>query len=215
MPTGSDNGGGDGTDNSNSGDNGYSPSLKDNNMRVTSEAEGMSGYKPKNALDNYNSSIMINIINSFTKFMNYQGGGNDGGNTGADAPFITYERKFEGVNVYSTNISEIGKGAAVTIYPLGIVVSKEGANDIDLLRHEFGHVLQGNMLGSNAYWNIIAPASLFSTGRHKDFWTETNANTLSYYYFNQPTDWNKTRFPLDPILLNKLKQSNLKSSKCK
>jgi hypothetical protein len=47
MPTGSDNGGGDGSSTPSSGDNGYSPSLKDNNMRVTSEAEGMAGYEPK------------------------------------------------------------------------------------------------------------------------------------------------------------------------
>jgi hypothetical protein len=47
MPMGEDNGGGDGSTSPSSGDNGYSPSLKDNNMRVTSEAEGMSGYEPK------------------------------------------------------------------------------------------------------------------------------------------------------------------------
>jgi hypothetical protein len=46
MPMGEDNGGGDGSDNSNSGDNGYSPSLKDDNMRAGSKAEGMSGYEP-------------------------------------------------------------------------------------------------------------------------------------------------------------------------
>jgi hypothetical protein len=58
MPTGSDNGGVDGTDNSNSGDNGYSPSLKDNNMRVTSEAEGMSGYEPIDVIEKNNGFII-------------------------------------------------------------------------------------------------------------------------------------------------------------
>jgi hypothetical protein len=59
MPTGTDNGGGDGSSNPSSGDNGYSPSLKDNNMRVTSEAEGMAGYEPKRPRKTSSSDIII------------------------------------------------------------------------------------------------------------------------------------------------------------
>jgi hypothetical protein len=65
MPTGTDNGGGDGSSNPSSGDNGYSPSLKDNNMRVTSEAEGMSGYKPKKP----SKTMQSNFLDDFSNWL--------------------------------------------------------------------------------------------------------------------------------------------------
>lgn len=50
--------------------------------------------------------------------------------------------KFEGVTVFIINIKSFNRGAAVTIPGVGIFVGKKHSQNIDLLRHEFGHMLQ-------------------------------------------------------------------------
>jgi hypothetical protein len=69
---------------------------------------------------------------------------------------------FEGVRVYSLNFGIFKKGAAMTIPCLGIFVSRQSLKDTDLLRHEFGHILQARKFGTLAYWRHIVPASLKS-----------------------------------------------------
>jgi hypothetical protein len=115
-------------------------------------------------------------------------------------------KDFEGVRVFTLNFGNFKKGAAMTIPGIGIFVGPGGANDIDLLRHEFGHIIQNDKWGSKIFWVYIVPTSVKSANRanidpsfnHMDTWTEWSANLLSYRYFNQPSDWNETRFPTFP-----------------
>lgn len=129
-----------------------------------------------------------------------------GGNT------LTYERQFEGVNVYSSNVGDIGKGAAATPYPFGIIVNKKDVNNVNLLRHEFGHVLQGRRYGVVNFWLNITPTSLLSpSNSHMRTWTESEANTLSYIYFGYPLDWNHKQYPINQEYMDAIffKTSNI------
>ncbi len=119
--------------------------------------------------------------------------------------------KFEGVNIFALSFKNFKRGAAVTIPWLGIFVGKGFENDQDLLRHEFGHVLQFRKWGFWMFWRHIASASLISANHsrkyatnHMNTWTEWSANRLSYEYFNCPKDWNFTFFPISPITENRL-----------
>lgn len=112
--------------------------------------------------------------------------------------------KFEGVTVFAVNTKSFNRGAAVTIPGVGIFVGRKCFQDKDLLRHEFGHVLQFRQKGFFYFWFKIAPASLrsaFLSSRkqnhiHMRTWTEYTANQLSYVYFNRPSDWDFSNFPL-------------------
>lgn len=112
--------------------------------------------------------------------------------------------KFEGVTVFIINIKSFNRGAAVTIPGLGIFVGKKHSQNIDLLRHEFGHMLQFRQNGFFYFWFKIALASLRSAFLskkrenhiHMHTWTEYSANQLSYEYFNRPYNWDFRNFPL-------------------
>jgi hypothetical protein len=114
--------------------------------------------------------------------------------------------RFEGIRLISFNAGNFRRGAAVSIPGLGIISGDAGIKSPDLLRHEFGHVLQYRKWGFLFYWTKIAPESLMSAYRatrdkswhHMDCWTEWSANRLSYQYFNSPHDWDKINYPLDP-----------------
>jgi len=115
-------------------------------------------------------------------------------------------KKFESISLIPFNAGVFKKGAAVTIPGLGIIAGNAGIGNRDLLRHEFGHILQFRKWGFFFYWLRIAPDSLSSarkankikTYNHMDCWTEWSANLLSYQYFKKPSDWNFTRFPIAP-----------------
>ena len=128
--------------------------------------------------------------------------------------------KFEGVRIFKLNFGNFRKGAAVTIPGFGIFVGKGMEYDLNLLRHEFGHILQFRKWGFWFFWRYIANTSLDSAHAsrkehrlHQHTWTEWSANWLSYHYFNCPDDWNFRRFPIHPALENtyskpKFAQSN-------
>jgi len=89
---------------------------------------------------------------------------------------------------------------------VGIFIGEKHADNIDLLRHEFGHILQRQQKGFLYFWIKVAPASLKSAKQasrnrnkiHMHTWTEWSANNLSYQYFNQPADWNFFEYPIAP-----------------
>lgn len=116
---------------------------------------------------------------------------------------------FEDARVYPLNFWHFKKGAAMTIPGIGIFVDAGKVNNIDLLRHEYGHILQYRKWGAKIFWVEIAPASLKSAHKaninrsfhHMDTWTEWSANRLAYYYFKQPPDWNMKDYPLEPSSL--------------
>jgi hypothetical protein len=101
---------------------------------------------------------------------------------------------FEGVKVITSTIGDLKDGAAFTLPGIGIFVNPKDITNLDLLRHEFGHVLQYNRYGRMDFLVIIL-TSIYSAAinehPHQKTWTEAQANTLSYYYFNEPKNWSE------------------------
>lgn len=50
----------------------------------------------------------------------------------------------------------------------------------------------------------MAAASMQSVdgGSHKENWTEWTANFLSWQYFNSPSGWDQTEYPIKPSSTN-------------
>lgn len=110
-----------------------------------------------------------------------------------------YVGQYRGVNVYESSVG-FGNGAksgGLTLPPNQMVVGKGAfalkdifgkSGTYDLFTHEYGHVLQAKKVGEAAFYEIIAPSSIYSASKntylgHNQFWTETWANQLSYDYF--------------------------------
>lgn len=115
---------------------------------------------------------------------------------------------FEGVRVRELNFGNFKYGAAMTVPGIGIFVGPGGINDVDLLKHEFGHILQYQKWGAKVFWGDVAPSSLrFANYGNKNShytqldymsnWTEWSANYLSYKYFEG--DFNTTFYPISPV----------------
>ena len=114
---------------------------------------------------------------------------------GIDKIKTLYVGTFEGVNVYESKLLGVWNSAdgwsGVTLPQKGIYVGRGVySNDIDMMMHEFGHILQYRKHGSLAYYSVIGPESLASASRngvngwnHNIYWTETYANYLSHNYF--------------------------------
>jgi len=122
--------------------------------------------------------------------------------TGSMADRSTY---FEGVRVYTTEVGAIGNGAAGTLPGVGIFVNPSDQYNVDLLRHEFGHVLQANKWGKEFFYGTIVPVSLMSADaanngslNHQSTWTEWTANLLSWRYFGKPAGWDMNSYPVFP-----------------
>jgi len=76
---------------------------------------------------------------------------------------------------------------------------------MQLLNHEYGHMLQYNKYGPFAYYRVVGKESLISASmhgvqgwNHDTFWTETWANYLSSNHFPDFA-WNASRFPIQDI----------------
>lgn len=115
------------------------------------------------------------------------------------------KKSFYNIRIFTLGFGAFKRGAAMTIPGVGIFVGKQGYDNKALLMHEYGHILQYRMWGFWFYWFRIAPVSLKSAYLaskkgiiHQHSWTEWSANRLSYFYFNQPADWNQRFFPIEP-----------------
>ena len=115
--------------------------------------------------------------------------------------------RFQQVRLFRLNFGNFRRGAALTIPLVGIFVGKGMEDDLNLLRHEFGHILQFRKWGFWFFWRHIAKTSLDSAHasrkehrKHQHTWTEWSANRLAYHYFNCPDDWNFRRFPIQPTI---------------
>jgi hypothetical protein len=116
-------------------------------------------------------------------------------------------RRFENIRVFAVPIPPFSRcQCAVTLPGIGILVSPDVTDDVALLRHEFGHILQRRKFGWLFFWFRIAPLSLYSClcqsfctdYHHADTWTEWSANRLSFVYFGHPADWKVRSFPFRP-----------------
>ncbi|MFC5283884.1 hypothetical protein [Pedobacter alpinus] len=112
---------------------------------------------------------------------------------------------FESISIYESSLFK--KGHGLTIPNKGIVTfvgcfSK--AEDMAIIKHEFGHILQFRKLGSLKFYLKVGLPSLWSAIRasvlknyvHQNHTVEVEAKYLAYHYFNEPKDWNVKRFPI-------------------
>ncbi|MDW3196851.1 MAG: RHS repeat-associated core domain-containing protein [Cytophagales bacterium] len=126
-----------------------------------------------------------------------------------------YRGKFEGVKIFESR--ELGTfrdsknhwSGGVTLPGKGIIVGQGVFSknfDIQLMQHEFGHILQAKRLGNARFYAHIGKASLLSAAfnhSHNTYWTETWANYLSQQYFG--SNYSPTpRFPVKNIGLLRL-----------
>ena len=108
-------------------------------------------------------------------------------------PRLSFVGTFQGVNVYeSLRLGSYYKRGefyyGVTLPPAGIFVGiGVFKNDLDMMMHEFGHILQYRKHGAYSYYTVFAPKSFASASinpqGHNNYWVETYANYLSYNYF--------------------------------
>jgi len=118
----------------------------------------------------------------------------------------SYTNTFEGVSMITSTVGDLKYGAAFALPGIGIFINPRDINNIDLLRHEFGHILQARKWGYLFFYRTIVAASVKSahkSNKHANFnhqhtWTEWSANLLAYHYFNKPADWNMNRYPIKP-----------------
>lgn len=112
---------------------------------------------------------------------------------------------FQNINIYESSLFK--KGHGLTIPEIGIftyVGCFSETNDMAILKHEFGHILQFKKLGSLKFYLKIGVPSLWSAVKayfikkyfHQKHKVEINANYLAYHYFNEPRDWDFKRFPI-------------------
>lgn len=126
---------------------------------------------------------------------------------------LKYISKFEGISIYETRRLGHGYNSGGLALPgFGIIVGQGTYSqtcDEDIIRHEFGHILQARQIGWLAFYLLVGIPSLMSawtSGWHKghqNYWTEGWANYLSMQYFNK-TPWPNHRFPSQNINKRKL-----------
>lgn len=68
--------------------------------------------------------------------------------------------------------------------------------------HEYGHYLQSQYGGSLWYNLGVVPTSIYNINTMDSYtydrtWTEVQANTMSYYYFNYPSFWDFNAYPIN------------------
>jgi len=125
---------------------------------------------------------------------------------------INGELYFQGVRIFQSEIGDLKHGAAFAFPGIGIFLNPKDVGKLDLLRHEFGHILQARRYGWG-YFPVYAAVSLHSTQikdkshRHQRTWSETEANTLSYLHFGKPQNWNFAKYPVDQNYLKKVSPS--------
>lgn len=123
---------------------------------------------------------------------------------------MKYLKDFEGTRIFSLRNRRFQRGTAITLPGIGIFIGEKHVDNTDLLRHEFGHILQKRQKGFFYFWFKIAPVSLKSAlhltrNKHKTHmhtWTEWSANRLSFDYFKKPADWNFEEFPIESFQEN-------------
>ena len=113
---------------------------------------------------------------------------------------------FENIRVFTSTLGDLKYGAAFALPGVGIFVNPSDVNNIDLLRHEFGHILQARLWGHLFFYRTVVAVSVASAHKantttrynHQHTWTEWSANLLSYNYFKAPANWNMKRYPINP-----------------
>lgn len=126
---------------------------------------------------------------------------------------LKYVTKYEGVSIYETSRLGYGYNSAGLALPgFGIIIGDgtfSKAQDEDVVRHEFGHILQARTIGYICFYLFVGIPSLLSAWTagwkkgHQVYWTEGWANHLSLHYFKD-NPWPHRRFPPRQISPSKL-----------
>lgn len=121
---------------------------------------------------------------------------------------LKYVTKYEGVSIYETPRLGYGYNSGGLALPgFGIIIGDgtySKAKDEDIVKHEFGHILQARMIGYICFYLFVGIPSLLSAGTggwkkgHQVYWTEGWANYLSMQRFGASC-WPHHRFPPRPI----------------
>jgi hypothetical protein len=120
--------------------------------------------------------------------------------------------RFEGIRVRELNFGAFRTGAAVTLPGIGIFVGPGGKDNTNLLKHEFGHILQRHKWGWWLFWFRVAPSSLLLAVRKRQsdnlshtaymsHWTEWTSNYLADQYFHG--DFNRIDYPVMPVSVHR------------
>lgn len=133
--------------------------------------------------------ILIKILIDKTMFLSW-------------LPTVSYVDHFEGVAVFESRLFGNGYNSGGIALPgLGIIVGRGTLSaDPAVVVHEFGHILQAQLVGFLKFYLFIGLPSLLSAyyagwGRcHQYYWTEMWANQLSNQYFGS-LPWPISRFP--------------------
>ena len=119
-----------------------------------------------------------------------------------------YAGTFHNIPYFTSTIGDLKNGAAIALPGLGIFIHPSEIQNMALLRHEYGHILQAKKWGKLYFYKSVAWTSLMSARKsnhqpsfnHQQTWTEWSANKLSYEFFNHPLDWPLNRYPISPPL---------------
>jgi hypothetical protein len=117
-----------------------------------------------------------------------------------------YAGNFEGIPYFTSSVGEIKNRAALALPGIGIFIHADDVNNLPLLRHEYGHMLQAKKWGNVFFYRSISWTSMNSARKsnhdpqfiHQHTWTEWTANRLSYDFFKQPADWDMKAYPVQP-----------------
>lgn len=108
--------------------------------------------------------------------------------------------EINGTRVIGSSLTS--EGSAFTAPGIGIIVHPSAQKDIQLLMHEYGHILQLKLVGYEKYYTVIAPSSVKSFmsnfAQHFSYWSEVNANMLAFKHFEGggTYKWNFKRYPV-------------------
>ncbi|MBC6996055.1 hypothetical protein QWY85_19300 [Neolewinella lacunae] len=132
-----------------------------------------------------------------------------GGYGALDIADITgkYVGNYDGVSIYESSVLGSGTNSSGATFPgpfgSGSIFLGDGSYSkrlsYDLFQHEFGHILQAREYGLKAYYEVIAPTSVYSyhtTNSHMSNWTETWASHLANKHFGT-----RISFPAAPLSL--------------
>nr|WP_314896661.1 RHS repeat-associated core domain-containing protein [uncultured Flavobacterium sp.] len=139
-----------------------------------------------------------------------------GGNISPAQQAIIDARKphsFFGANV-QFNAYQSGKDVYNSTYFGTIHTSRPTFNDYlmkgldsdggSVLMHEYGHYLHAQYAPLNFYsYGIWSSAATANSSSPMSNWTEIRANTMSYYYFGQPSYWRQNENPTNSNYLSK------------
>ena|GEM_PF-2191961 len=173
--------------------------------------------KSSPSADTFKSTVRLkNVSDSGTSTVYAGGGKRQGGSNGS--PIQLFESAPIRLLPESIPWSSYAFGAINTDRNIYNDFKENGAKSqyYSHLKHEFGHYLQekiGGKLWYYTYVKIASPFNMFTNtyAAYNNSWTEVQANTLSYYYFRCPKNWDSKSYPINSDYISpEIKQQLLK-----